>query len=91
MTNPKIEKVNKAIDKEKKAIAEHTANLRELERQRTELENAEIVAMFRREKLTDSDFAELLRLKSRQAVSTTGAGGEPGAETIAPGESGVRV
>ncbi len=91
MTNPKIEKVNKAIDKEKKAIAERTANLRELERQRTELENAEIVAMFRREKLTDSDFAELLRLKSRHAVSTSGAGGEPDAETIAPGESEVRV
>ena len=91
MNRPKIENVNAAIAKTKEKIAEYNAKLRELERQRTVLEDAAIVAMFRKENMTDGDFAELLRLKSRQDVSTTGAGGETDAETITPGESGVRV
>ncbi len=77
MTNPKIEKVNKAIEKEKAAIAEHTATLRELERQRTVLEDAAIVALFRKEKLTDNDLSELLRLKSQNAAAPVTGGDAP--------------
>jgi hypothetical protein len=43
----KIEKVDEAIAKTKAVIAEQTAKLRGLERQRTILEDTAIVAMFR--------------------------------------------
>lgn len=44
MTNPKIEKVNTAIAKTKVQIADYQAKLKELEKQKTLLENEEIVA-----------------------------------------------
>lgn len=61
MTNPKIEKVKASIVKTKGIIADYQAKLRELERQKIQLENDEIVAMFRREKLDEDEFKELLR------------------------------
>ena len=61
MTNPKIEKVKAGIAKTQATIAEHQAKLKKLEAQKIELENAEIVAMYRRENLTEDDFAALLR------------------------------
>ena len=61
MASPKIEKVKASITKTKAAIVEHQTKLRELERQKIQLENEEIVAMFRREKLNEDEFAELLR------------------------------
>jgi hypothetical protein len=81
MNKPKIENVNAAIAKTKEKIAEYTVKLRELERQRTILEDAAIVAMFRRENMTDNDFAALLRLKSEQSAAMPGDGGDaiPGA------------
>jgi ribosomal 50S subunit-associated protein YjgA (DUF615 family) len=85
MNRPKIENVNAAIAKTKEKIAEYNAKLKELERQRTILEDAAIVAMFRKENMTDGDFAALLRLKSRQSVVETDA------EAVTPGESEVRV
>jgi len=59
--NPKIIKVNTAIDKTKEQIAELNSKLKDLERQKTQLENDEIVAMFRREKLNEDEFAALLQ------------------------------
>ena len=70
--NPKIIKVNTAIEKTKEQIAEHQAKLRDLEKQKTQLENDEIVAMFRRERLNEDEFAALLqsgRQKSPQQQS----------------------
>jgi len=67
--NPKIVKVISAIDKTKEQIAELQAKQRELEKQKTQLENDEIIAMFRREKLNEDEFAALLqsgRQKSHQ-------------------------
>ena len=61
MTNPKIEKVKANIIKTKSAITRHQAKLRDLEAQKTQLENEEIVAMYRRENLNEDEFAALLR------------------------------
>jgi len=61
MTNPKIEKVKASIAKTKATIADHQAKLRELEKQKIQLENDEIVALYRREKLNEDEFKELLR------------------------------
>ena len=58
---PKIERVAKEIDKTKGKIADLQNRLRDLERQKTNLENEKIVAMFRREKLSEDEFAALLR------------------------------
>lgn len=45
--NAKIERVNKDIDKTKEKINEFQARLRDLEKQKTELENIEIVEAVR--------------------------------------------
>ena len=45
--NPKIEKLEKEIDKTKTRIAEMQAKLRDLEKQKTELENTDYVAIAR--------------------------------------------
>ena len=70
MTNRKIERVNTAIDKTKAVIAEQQAKLRELERQKIQFENEEIVAMFRRERLNEDEFAKLLRLNTKDNITT---------------------
>ena len=59
--NAKIERVSKEIEKTKGKIAAQQARLRDLEQQKTNFENEEIVALFRREKLSESEFAALLR------------------------------
>lgn len=59
--NPKIIKVTAAIDKTKEQIAELQVKLKDLEKQKILLENDEIVAMFRREKLNEDEFAALLQ------------------------------
>ena len=56
--NPKIEKLEKEIDKTKNKIAEMQARLRDLEKQKTELENTDY--------LTPQQLAEFL--KSQQAA-----------------------
>ena len=65
MTNPKIEKVKASIAKTKATITEHQNKLRDLEKQKIQLENDEIVALFRREKLNEDEFAQLLRFNGK--------------------------
>ena len=65
--NPKIIKVNTAIDKTKEQMAELQAKLRDLEKQKTQLENDEIVAMFRREQLNEDEFSALLQAGKKKA------------------------
>ena len=67
MTNPKIDRVKISITKTKATIADYQAKLRELERQKIQLENDEIVALFRREKLNEDEFAELLRFSAKDS------------------------
>ena len=64
--NPKIEKLEKEIDKTKNKIAEMQARLRDLEKQKTELENTDYVAIARSFPLTPQQLAEFL--KSQQAI-----------------------
>ncbi|MEY8335964.1 DUF4315 family protein [Lachnospiraceae bacterium 47-T17] len=59
--NPKIEKLEKEIDKAKTKIAETQAKLRDLEKQKTELENTDYVAIARSFHLTPQQLVEFLK------------------------------
>ena len=59
LTNPKIEKQKTEIGKTKAKIAEFQAKLREQEKVLRNLEDLEIVAMFRNERLSDEHLATL--------------------------------
>ena len=69
MTNPKIEKLNNTIAKIREKHSAYGAKLRELEKQKTDLENAEIVARFRSERLTEDDLNTLIKQKSGQTAA----------------------
>ena len=60
MDNPKITKLKNEISNTKKKIADLTAKLREMERKITILENEEIVAAFRSEKISDMELSKLM-------------------------------
>ena len=80
MTNAKkIEKTKSAIAKTKAIIADHQAKLRDLEKLKTQLENDEVVAMFRREKLNEDEFAALLRSQRK----------DDNAEDVAPQDQDI--
>jgi septal ring factor EnvC (AmiA/AmiB activator) len=57
----KIEKINEEIGKTKAKIAEDQARLRELERQKTEQENTEIVGIVRDVKMSPQELAAFVR------------------------------
>ena len=61
MTNPKIERAKEDIVKTKAKISEYTSKLRELERYKVDLENLEIIALYRKENFNEDEFAALLR------------------------------
>ena len=61
--NPKIEKLAKDIEKVKAKIAEQQARLRDLEKQKTELENTDFVAVARSYHLTPQELAEFLKTR----------------------------
>ena len=65
--NPKIEKLAKDIEKTKAKIAEQQARLQDLEKQKTELENTDFVAVARSYHLTPQELSEFL--KTRQMAS----------------------
>ena len=68
--NPKIEKLAKDIEKAKAKIAEQQAKLRDLEKQKTELENTDFVAVARSYHLTPQELAEFLKTRQmKQAPS----------------------
>ena len=64
--NPKIEKLAKDIEKTKAKIAEQQARLRDLEKQKTELENTDFVAVARSYHLTPQELAEFLKTRQEQ-------------------------
>ncbi|MCL2829081.1 MAG: DUF4315 family protein [Oscillospiraceae bacterium] len=68
--NTKIEGINKKIDKSKSRIADEQARLRELEKQKTELENLEIVDAVRSMDISFTDLAVLLKSVKGQADPT---------------------
>jgi hypothetical protein len=69
--NAKIERVIKDIEKAKEKIFEFQTKLKELERQKTELENAEIVDTVRGMDITLADLAAFLKT-ARASASTSG-------------------
>jgi hypothetical protein len=70
MTNPKIEKVKEQIAKTKEIISDYQTKLRELEKQKTELENLAVIAMFRKEKLDENEFSRLLHSMRKDEPET---------------------
>jgi len=82
--NAKIERVSKDIEKAKGKISEFQARLRELEKQKTELENTEIVDVVRGMNITITDLAALLktsRATSGQNVQRSAATADTTIET----------
>ena len=69
--NAKIERVNKEIDKAKTKIAEQQARLRDLEKQKTELENLEIVEAVRGMNISIADLAALLKPTTQEPSPPT--------------------
>jgi predicted nucleic acid-binding Zn-ribbon protein len=69
--NAKIERVNKEIDKTKSKISDQQARLRDLEKQKTELENLEIVEAVRGMNISFADLAALLQSAKQQTAQAT--------------------
>jgi septal ring factor EnvC (AmiA/AmiB activator) len=61
MQNPKIEKVTTEIARTKAKIMKYSAKLSDLEKQKANLENGEISALFQREIINEDELAALLR------------------------------
>ncbi len=59
--NPKIKKINKEYAKNAEKIAELQARQKELDQQRTELENLDIIGLVRNVGLSPDQLAALLR------------------------------
>lgn len=81
--NAKIERVNKDIDKTKDKISEYQARLRELEKQKTELENTEIVEAVRGMDIPLNDLPAILKALREQngAPFTSGQVGPKSTKT----------
>ena len=61
--NPKIDRLEKEIEMTKGKIADMQDRLRDLEKQKTELENTDYVAVARSFKLTPQELAEFLKTR----------------------------
>lgn len=66
--NPKIEKLGKEIEKTKSRIADMQGKLRELEKQKTELENTDFVAVARSYNLTPGELADFLKTRQMAPI-----------------------
>ena len=78
MPNPKIEKIKIEIERTENRIAglsakitELTGKLKEYKQMKTDLENEEIIALFRRENLTEDEFAALLKSQRENTNTDT--------------------
>ena len=81
--NPKIERVIKDIDKTKEKITEFQSRLRELEKQKTELENIEIVEAVRGMDIPLNDLPAILKaLREQNGAPFTS--GQVGPKSIKP-------
>jgi len=81
--NAKIERASKEIQKTKDKISEFQTRLRELEKQKTELENTEIVDAVRGMDISLADLAAMLK-----SAKTGGAtSGQVGPKLTAPTET----
>lgn len=90
--NPKLQKVIREIERAKAKIEELQALLPELERHKKELENAEIIKVFRSADVTPADFAAFIAAYKAQtpggaAVVDTTARQTPAYTEAAPQEN----
>ena len=69
--NPKIQKTINEIEKAKTRIAEFQARLQELEAQRIDMENTEIVGLFRSVDVAPQDLADFIRAFKAQNSRTS--------------------
>jgi hypothetical protein len=69
--NPKIQKTINEIEKTKTRIAEFQVRLQELEAQRIEMENTEIVGLFRSVDVAPQDLADFIRAFKAQNSRTS--------------------
>lgn len=69
--NPKIQKTINEIEKTKTRIAEFQARLQELETQRFDMENTEIVGLFRSVDVAPQDLADFIRAFKAQNSRTS--------------------
>jgi len=76
LPNLRIEKIKIEIEKTENKIADYTSKITELTRKlkefkqmKIDLENEEIIALFRRERLTEDEFTALLR-SQREKINT---------------------
>ena len=65
--NQKLLKITEEIEKYKKKILDYTNRLRELERQKTELENADIVALVRGVHIAPDDLLDFIKAYKEQS------------------------
>jgi len=77
--NSKIDKVAREIEKTRAKIMDDQAKLKELERQKTDLENTEIVTLFRSADITPGELAAVIR-----AYKENGKGAPSSAPAPAP-------
>ena len=61
MTNSKINRIDKEIQKTREKITEYQNRLKELQAQKTEAENLQIVQMVRSMRLTPQELSQLLK------------------------------
>ena len=61
MTNNKINRIDKEIQKTREKISEYQNKLKELQAQKTEAENLQIVQMVRSMRLTPQELSQLLK------------------------------
>ena len=70
--NAKIKKINAEYEKNAAKIAELQARQKELDKQRTELENLDIVGMVRSMGMTPEQLAALIQASKTDASALTG-------------------
>ena len=71
--NPRIEKITAEIEKVKAKLTSYQTRLRDLERQKTELENADILSMVRGMDVMPDEFAAFVKMFKAQQAEQTGA------------------
>ena len=69
MNNERLQKIDAEISKLKTKISEYTVRLRELERQRTETENAGIVALVRDIDISPDELMAFIKAYKRQPAA----------------------
>ena len=69
MNNERLQKIDGEISKLKTKISEYTVRLRELERQRTETENAGIVALVRDVDISPDELMAFIQAYKRQPTA----------------------